>query len=68
MLLIFVFDTILSFSVVAVVLYFMMPVVNASEVMGPMCLMLLMGTVHCQIVSTQINKPSGNNGLSRRRR
>ncbi|KAM6370146.1 protein PHTF1-like isoform 2-T2 [Pluvialis apricaria] len=54
--------------VVAVVLYFMMPVVNASEVMGPMCLMLLMGTVHCQIVSTQINKPSGNNGLSRRRR
>ncbi|XP_074911880.1 protein PHTF1 isoform X4 [Buteo buteo] len=54
--------------VIAVVLYFMMPVVNASEVMGPMCLMLLMGTVHCQIVSTQINKPSGNNGLSRRRR
>ncbi|XP_065505784.1 protein PHTF1 isoform X2 [Caloenas nicobarica] len=54
--------------VVAVVLYFTMPVVNASEVMGPMCLMLLMGTVHCQIVSTQINKPSGNNGLSRRRR
>ncbi|XP_068774739.1 protein PHTF1 isoform X4 [Struthio camelus] len=54
--------------VVAVVLYFMMPVVSASEVMGPMCLMLLMGTVHCQIVSTQINKPSGTNGLSRRRR
>ncbi|XP_065596459.1 protein PHTF1 isoform X2 [Cyrtonyx montezumae] len=54
--------------VVAVILYFMMPVVNASEVMGPMCLMLLMGTVHCQIVSTQISKTSGNNGLSRRRR
>ncbi|XP_075632232.1 protein PHTF1 isoform X3 [Balearica regulorum gibbericeps] len=54
--------------VIAVVLYFMMPVVNASEVMGPMCLMLLMGTVHCQIVSTQINKPSGTNGLGRRRR
>uniref|UniRef100_A0A672URY8 Putative homeodomain transcription factor 1 n=1 Tax=Strigops habroptila TaxID=2489341 RepID=A0A672URY8_STRHB len=54
--------------VIAVVLYFMMPVVNASEVMGPMCLMLLMGTVHCQIVSTQINRTSGNNGLSRRRR
>ncbi|XP_072700893.1 protein PHTF1 isoform X7 [Ciconia boyciana] len=53
--------------VIAVVLYFMMPVVNVSEVMGPMCLMLLMGTVHCQIVSTQINKPSGNNGLGRRR-
>ncbi|XP_068516202.1 protein PHTF1 isoform X1 [Anas acuta] len=54
--------------VIAVVLYFMIPVVNASEVMGPMCLMLLMGTVHCQIVSTQISKTSGNNGLSRRRR
>lgn len=54
--------------VIAVVLYFVMPVVNASEVMGPMCLMLLMGTVHCQIVSTQMNKTSGNNGLSRRRR
>ncbi|XP_008936847.1 PREDICTED: putative homeodomain transcription factor 1, partial [Merops nubicus] len=54
--------------VLAVVLYFMMPVVNASEVMGPMCLMLLMGTVHCQIVSTQVHRPSGNPGLSRRRR
>ncbi|KAM6398834.1 LOW QUALITY PROTEIN: protein PHTF1 [Rhynochetos jubatus] len=54
--------------VVAVVLYFVMPVVNASEVLGPMCLMLLMGTVHCQIVSTQIHRPSANNGLSRRRR
>ncbi|KAM6044458.1 protein PHTF1 isoform 2-T2 [Chlamydotis macqueenii] len=54
--------------VIAVVLYFMMPVVNASEVMGPLCLMLLMGTVHCQIVSTQITRPAGNNGLSRRRR
>uniref|UniRef100_A0A8C2U0S1 Putative homeodomain transcription factor 1 n=1 Tax=Coturnix japonica TaxID=93934 RepID=A0A8C2U0S1_COTJA len=54
--------------VVAVILYLAMPVVNASEVMGPMCLMLLMGTVHCQIVSTQMNKTAGNNGLSRRRR
>ncbi|KAM8795942.1 protein PHTF1 [Eudromia elegans] len=54
--------------VLAVVLYFMMPVVSASEVMGPMCLMLLMGTVHCQIVSTQMSRPTGNNGLSRRRR
>ncbi|KAM6237275.1 protein PHTF1 isoform 2-T2 [Porphyrio hochstetteri] len=54
--------------VVAVVLYFMVPVVNASEVMGPLCLMLLMGTVHCQIVSTQSNRPSGSNGLGRRRR
>ncbi|XP_074781396.1 protein PHTF1 isoform X2 [Athene noctua] len=54
--------------VIAVVLYFVVPVVNASEVMGPMCLMLLMGTVHCQIVSTQVSRPSGSNGLGRRRR
>uniref|UniRef100_A0A8C4VNX6 Putative homeodomain transcription factor 1 n=1 Tax=Gopherus evgoodei TaxID=1825980 RepID=A0A8C4VNX6_9SAUR len=54
--------------VIAVVLYFMIPVASASEIIGPMCLMLLMGTVHCQIVSTQINKPPGTNGSSRRRR
>uniref|UniRef100_A0ACB8F4W4 Homeodomain transcription factor 1 n=2 Tax=Sphaerodactylus townsendi TaxID=933632 RepID=A0ACB8F4W4_9SAUR len=50
--------------VVAVVLYCMMPIVNASEIIGPLCLMLLMGTVHCQIVSTQLSKPSGTNGSS----
>uniref|UniRef100_A0A8C0GDB1 Putative homeodomain transcription factor 1 n=1 Tax=Chelonoidis abingdonii TaxID=106734 RepID=A0A8C0GDB1_CHEAB len=54
--------------VIAIVLYFMIPVASASEIIGPMCLMLLMGTVHCQIVSTQINKPPGTNGSSRRRR
>ncbi|XP_039389456.1 protein PHTF1 isoform X1 [Mauremys reevesii] len=54
--------------VIAVVLYFMIPVASASEIIGPMCLMLLMGTVHCQIVSTQINKHPGTNGSSRRRR
>nr|XP_012426449.2 protein PHTF1 isoform X2 [Taeniopygia guttata] len=54
--------------VVAVVLYFMVPVVSASEVMGPLCLMLLLGTVHCQIVSTQVNRAAGSNGLGRRRR
>ncbi|XP_040608051.1 protein PHTF1 isoform X1 [Mesocricetus auratus] len=54
--------------VTAIVLYLMMPIVNASEVLGPLCLMLLMGTVHCQIVSTQITKPSGNNGNRRRRK
>ncbi|XP_075766397.1 protein PHTF1 isoform X3 [Pelodiscus sinensis] len=54
--------------VTALVLYFMIPVVSASEIIGPMCLMLLMGTVHCQIVSTQINKPQGANGSSRKRR
>ncbi|XP_059995292.1 protein PHTF1 isoform X2 [Lagenorhynchus albirostris] len=53
--------------VIALVFYFMMPIVNVSEVLGPLCLMLLMGTVHCQIVSTQITRPSGNNGNRRRR-
>ncbi|XP_052586241.1 protein PHTF1 isoform X3 [Peromyscus californicus insignis] len=54
--------------VTAIVLYLMMPIVNVSEVLGPLCLMLLMGTVHCQIVSTQITRPSGNNGSRRRRK
>lgn len=54
--------------VTAIVLYLMMPIVNVSEVLGPLCLMLLMGTVHCQIVSTQITRPSGNNGNRRRRK
>ncbi|XP_006895765.1 PREDICTED: putative homeodomain transcription factor 1 [Elephantulus edwardii] len=54
--------------VVSIVLYCMMPIVNISEVLGPLCLMLLLGTVHCQIVSTQITKPSGNNGNRRRRK
>ncbi|XP_030076682.1 protein PHTF1 isoform X2 [Microcaecilia unicolor] len=54
--------------ITAVVLYFMVPVASLSEVMGPMCLMLLLGTVHCQIVSTQTNKPSGKNGGKRRRK
>ncbi|XP_042135572.2 protein PHTF1 isoform X3 [Peromyscus maniculatus bairdii] len=53
--------------VTAIVLYLMMPIVNVSEVLGPLCLMLLMGTVHCQIVSTQITRPSANNGSRRRR-
>lgn len=46
----------------------MMPIVNVSEVLGPLCLMLLMGTVHCQIVSTQITRPTGSNGNRRRRK
>uniref|UniRef100_A0A2K5F845 Putative homeodomain transcription factor 1 n=1 Tax=Aotus nancymaae TaxID=37293 RepID=A0A2K5F845_AOTNA len=54
--------------VIAIVLYLMMPIVNVSEVLGPLCLMLLMGTVHCQIVSTQLTRPSGNNGNRRRRK
>ncbi|KAM7054331.1 protein PHTF1 isoform 3-T3 [Molossus nigricans] len=54
--------------VIALVLYFMMPIVNVSEVLGPLCLMLLMGTVHCQMVSTQIARPAGSNGSRRRRK
>uniref|UniRef100_A0A8D2L906 Putative homeodomain transcription factor 1 n=1 Tax=Varanus komodoensis TaxID=61221 RepID=A0A8D2L906_VARKO len=54
--------------VVAIVLYSMVPVVSASEIIGPLCLMLLMGTVHCQIVSTQLTKPSGIDGSSMSRR
>ncbi|XP_050183026.1 protein PHTF1-like isoform X4 [Myiozetetes cayanensis] len=54
--------------VVAVLLYLLVPAGSASEVLCPLCLMLLLGTVHCQIVSTQLNRPAGSNGLSRRRR
>uniref|UniRef100_A0A2D4I436 PHTF1/2 N-terminal domain-containing protein n=4 Tax=Micrurus lemniscatus lemniscatus TaxID=129467 RepID=A0A2D4I436_MICLE len=56
--------------VVAITLYSIMPIVSASEIIGPLCLMLLMGTVHCQIVSTQLSKSSGSDGsgVSRRRR
>ncbi|XP_041944130.1 putative homeodomain transcription factor 1 isoform X1 [Alosa sapidissima] len=39
--------------VAAAVLYLQVPVASASEVVGPVCLMLLLGTVHCQIVSTE---------------
>uniref|UniRef100_A0A673B4N1 Putative homeodomain transcription factor 1 n=1 Tax=Sphaeramia orbicularis TaxID=375764 RepID=A0A673B4N1_9TELE len=46
--------------VAAVVLYLDVPGASASEVFGPMCLMLLLGTVHCQIVSTESSRwPSG---------
>lgn len=47
--------------VATVVLYLDIPGANASEVLGPMCLMLLLGTVHCQIVSTESSRwPSGS--------
>ncbi|KAL6112487.1 phtf1 [Pungitius sinensis] len=46
--------------VAAVGLYVEVPGASASEVFGPMCLMLLLGTVHCQIVSTESSRwPSG---------
>lgn len=48
-------------SVAAVALYLDVPRASASEVFGPMCLMLLLGTVHCQIVSTESSRwPSGS--------
>ncbi|XP_068256515.1 protein PHTF2 isoform X3 [Nyctibius grandis] len=38
-----------------------------TEVIGPIWLMLLLGTVHCQIVSTRTPKPSPSTGGKRRR-
>ncbi|KAM8965004.1 protein PHTF1-like [Sarcophilus harrisii] len=54
--------------VTAIVLYFIMPAVNLSEVIVPVCLMVLMGTVHYQIVSIQIAKPFETNGNYKRRK
>ncbi|XP_061582903.1 putative homeodomain transcription factor 1 [Cololabis saira] len=45
--------------VAAVLLYLELPRASASEVFGPMCLMLLLGTVHCQIVSTETSRWPG---------
>uniref|UniRef100_A0A4W5PTX0 Putative homeodomain transcription factor 1 n=1 Tax=Hucho hucho TaxID=62062 RepID=A0A4W5PTX0_9TELE len=42
--------------VAAAMLYVEVPAASASEQLGPMCLMLLLGTVHCQIVSTESNR------------
>lgn len=39
-----------------------------TEVTGPILLMLLLGTVHCQIVSTRTPKPSPGTGGRRRRK
>ncbi|XP_071388100.1 putative homeodomain transcription factor 1 [Centroberyx affinis] len=51
--------------VAAAVLYLEVPGAGASEVFGPMCLMLLLGTVHCQIVSTESSRsPSGSPAAS----
>ncbi|XP_073443161.1 protein PHTF1 isoform X2 [Dendrobates tinctorius] len=54
--------------VTAIVLNCMVPVASASEQTGPMCLMLLLGTVHCQIVSTQGNRVSGSSSGKRPRK
>ncbi|XP_041052173.1 protein PHTF1-like isoform X2 [Carcharodon carcharias] len=48
--------------VVTVGLYLLMPVLYISELISPIVLMLLLGTVHCQIVSTQRHSASPSNG------
>ncbi|KAM7006739.1 putative homeodomain transcription factor 1 isoform 1-T2 [Tautogolabrus adspersus] len=51
--------------VAAVVLYLEIPGASANELVGPACLMLLLGTVHCQIVSTESSRwPSGTPAAS----
>ncbi|RXM32317.1 putative homeodomain transcription factor 2 [Acipenser ruthenus] len=56
--------------VAATVLFFTNPQthnVPVTEVFGPICLMLMLGTVHCQIVSTRTPKPTPSSGGKRRR-
>uniref|UniRef100_A0A8B9RK06 Putative homeodomain transcription factor 1 n=1 Tax=Astyanax mexicanus TaxID=7994 RepID=A0A8B9RK06_ASTMX len=46
-------------------LYFLqVPAATASEVVGPMCLMLLLGTVHCQIVSTESSRSTDDSPVT----
>ncbi|MFT7805545.1 putative homeodomain transcription factor 2 [Arapaima gigas] len=57
--------------VAAAVLFFSTPPthnVPATEVFGALWLMLLLGTVHCQIVSTRTHKPPPSSGGKRRRK
>uniref|UniRef100_A0A665WY00 PHTF1/2 N-terminal domain-containing protein n=1 Tax=Echeneis naucrates TaxID=173247 RepID=A0A665WY00_ECHNA len=54
----------------AAVLYVTIPQphgIPATEVFGAIWLMLLLGTVHCQIVSTRTPKPASSSGGKRRR-
>ncbi|XP_062921499.1 putative homeodomain transcription factor 1 isoform X2 [Mobula hypostoma] len=53
--------------VIAIGLYLLVPVLYVSEIVSPMVLMLLLGTVHCQIVSTQRQTQSPTNGGKRKR-
>uniref|UniRef100_UPI0037E6FF21 protein PHTF2-like isoform X3 n=1 Tax=Semicossyphus pulcher TaxID=241346 RepID=UPI0037E6FF21 len=56
--------------VAAAVLYVSIPQphgIPATEVFGAIWLMLLLGTVHCQIVSTRTPKPVSSSGGKRRR-
>ncbi|XP_060766879.1 putative homeodomain transcription factor 1 isoform X2 [Neoarius graeffei] len=50
--------------VAAAVLFTEVPAASASEVLGPMCLMMLLGTVHCQIVSTESSRTSESSLVS----
>uniref|UniRef100_A0A671T4C8 Putative homeodomain transcription factor 1 n=1 Tax=Sinocyclocheilus anshuiensis TaxID=1608454 RepID=A0A671T4C8_9TELE len=52
--------------VAGAVLYFEVPAACASEVVGPLCLMLLLGTVHCQIVSTESSRSPDNSPVPSR--
>ncbi|KAJ8262053.1 hypothetical protein GJAV_G00161570 [Gymnothorax javanicus] len=55
----------------AAVLFFTVPQtrgVPSTEVFGGIWLMLLLGTVHCQIVSTRTPKPAPSSGGKRRRK
>uniref|UniRef100_A0A667X819 Putative homeodomain transcription factor 2 n=1 Tax=Myripristis murdjan TaxID=586833 RepID=A0A667X819_9TELE len=57
--------------VAAVILYVSIPQphgIPATEVFGAIWLMLLLGTVHCQIVSTRTPKPASSSGGKRRRK
>lgn len=57
-------------AVVAAVLYVTIPQphgIPATEVFGAIWLMLLLGTVHCQIVSTRTPKSASSTGGKRRR-
>ncbi|XP_063761194.1 protein PHTF2-like isoform X2 [Eleginops maclovinus] len=56
--------------VAATVLYVIIPQphgIPTTEVFGAIWLMLLLGTVHCQIVSTRTPKPASSSGGKRRR-
>uniref|UniRef100_A0A3Q3JP90 PHTF1/2 N-terminal domain-containing protein n=1 Tax=Monopterus albus TaxID=43700 RepID=A0A3Q3JP90_MONAL len=57
--------------VAAAVLYMTIPQphgIPATDVFGAIWLMLLLGTVHCQIVSTRTPKPASSSGGKRRRK
>ncbi|XP_034382129.1 putative homeodomain transcription factor 2 isoform X2 [Cyclopterus lumpus] len=56
--------------VAAAALYVIIPQphgIPTTEVFGAVWLMLLLGTVHCQIVSTRTPKPASSSGAKRRR-